>query len=111
MYNFVTESTILFFPEISWISLNIADFHLEKNEHNVGGFWIPLVMRESEAFLLKGENQISVGGIGMSYCLKGQNLLLSSYLAEAITLIKSVLMFESVHCLNPCHILGFSLKI
>lgn len=25
---FVTESTILFFSEISWMPLNIADFHL-----------------------------------------------------------------------------------
>lgn len=66
------------------------------------------MIRESETFLLKGENQISVGGIGMSYCLKGQNLLLSSNLAEAVTLIKSVLMFESVRCLNPCYVIGFS---
>lgn len=40
--------------------------------------------KESQSFLLKGENQISVGGIGLSYCLKGQNLFPFLNLAEAI---------------------------
>lgn len=39
---------------------------------------------ESQSFLLRGENQISVGGIGLSYCLKGQNLFHFLNLAEAI---------------------------
>lgn len=72
------------------------------------------MIKESKTFLLKGENQIPVGGIGISYCLKGQNLLLFSNLAEAVALIASGLTkgqtFESVHCLSPSHLLGFNLK-
>ena len=48
------------------------------------------------------------------YCLKGQNLLLSSDLAAEVTLIASGFTkgqtFKSVHSLNPSHPLSFKLN-
>ena len=49
----------------------------------------------------------TLGRYWHTYCLKGQNLLLSSNLAAEVTLIASGFTkgqtFKSVHCLNPSH--------
>lgn len=80
----------------------------------VRGLWIPLMTKSLKTYLLKGANQIPVGGIGISQCSKGQNLLLFSSLAEAVTVIASELTIdqtlESLHCLNPSRLPGFNLK-
>lgn len=62
---------------------------------------------ESQSFLLRGENQISVGGIGLSYCLKGQNLFHFLNLAEAIIDLPNIWVCP----LNLSYLLSFNLRI
>lgn len=63
--------------------------------------------KESRSFLLRGENQISVGGIGISYCLKGQNLFPFLNLAEAIIDLPNVWVCP----LNLSDLLSFHQRI
>lgn len=61
----------------------------------------------SRSFLLRGENEISVSGIGICYCLKGQKLFPVLNLAEAIIDLPNICVCP----LNLSYLLSFNWRI